>query len=259
MIEERLLTVLRRAPAGLATDFDGTLSPIVWPPEVAAPLDGVADTLALLARRLSAVAILSGRSVGDLRTRIGAPGALLIGNHGAEWAGADGSSPGVPPGLRLRLFVAATILRLASRAIAGVQVEPKGWALAVHYRAASDPERTRRYLARIVQPLGRVGLAAHHGKSVVDLRPAGGATKGDALERLVRHDRLGGLVFFGDDITDIDGFVRLRAMRERGAIEGAGVAVLGGETPERVRAAADLALDGPEAVARCLAALASRL
>src|SRR5206468_12961816 len=58
--------LLGEGPAGLATDFDGTVSPIVSPPEAARPLPGVEASLNRLVDQLAVVALVSGRTVADL-------------------------------------------------------------------------------------------------------------------------------------------------------------------------------------------------
>ena len=49
------------ASALLATDFDGTLAPIVEDPDQARPYPGAVDALARLGSRLGAVVIVTGR------------------------------------------------------------------------------------------------------------------------------------------------------------------------------------------------------
>jgi hypothetical protein len=60
-----LLAPLRGDPAtaGIFSDFDGTLSPIVADPELAEPLPGIAPLLEELARRYRVVAVVSGRPI----------------------------------------------------------------------------------------------------------------------------------------------------------------------------------------------------
>ena len=77
----------RSAPgsAGVLTDFDGTLAPIVDDPEAARPLDGVAPVLARLGLRYRVVAVVSGRPVAYLLDRLGSPkGVTLVGLYGLE-------------------------------------------------------------------------------------------------------------------------------------------------------------------------------
>jgi trehalose-6-phosphatase len=59
------LAPLRRDPAtaGIFSDFDGPLSPIVDDPELTGPVAGVPRLLAELARRYAVVAVVPGRPV----------------------------------------------------------------------------------------------------------------------------------------------------------------------------------------------------
>ena len=77
------------------------------------------------------------------------------------------------------------------------------------------------------------------------------------MERLIAEHGLERLIFIGDDLTDRDGFVACRRLRERGLLSLA-VAVLGPETPPAVVDAADASVAGPAGVAELLADLAAR-
>ena len=84
---------LAAEPAGLLTDFDGTLSPIVHDPFMAGLVDGADGALEALAERLAVVAIVTGRMPLDARRLVGVPGVLVVGNHGTEWLDPDQSEP----------------------------------------------------------------------------------------------------------------------------------------------------------------------
>src|SRR5690242_16341081 len=80
--EQALEAVMRQRPL-LAFDFDGTLAPIVARPDEAhVPLE-VSHGLAELAQALP-VAVITGRSVADVRPRLGFEPRYVVGNHGAE-------------------------------------------------------------------------------------------------------------------------------------------------------------------------------
>src|SRR6478672_9112210 len=66
-----------------AFDFDGTLAPIVADPDAAGLPAGTAPLLNELLM-LAPVAIITGRSLDDIRRRVGFTPDLLIGNHGIE-------------------------------------------------------------------------------------------------------------------------------------------------------------------------------
>ena len=79
------LASLRRDPAtaGIFSDFDGTLSPIVRDPAMAEPVAGVPELLEGLARRYGVVAVVSGRPVAFLAAHL-PTSILLAGLYGLE-------------------------------------------------------------------------------------------------------------------------------------------------------------------------------
>ncbi len=204
------------------SDFDGTLTPIVDRPESAF----LANDITRLLQRLMhlpglSVGIVSGRSLGDLKRRVGIPGLVYAGNHGLEIEG-----PGIdfvsPLALELRpvLSVIHLVLSRALASIRGAFVEDKGLSLSVHYRMV-DPSQVQ-YVNQIVEKtvgpaeaIGKVRLAA--GKMVHEIRPALDWNKGKAVRMLMKcygkGGRRSGLVpiFLGDDLTDEDGFKMIEA------------------------------------------------
>src|SRR6186997_2611481 len=75
---------LGAAPAGLLTDLDGTLAPIVDDPDASRPLPEVVAALSALSARLAVAALISGREPNDARRRLRTAFVLVIGNHGLE-------------------------------------------------------------------------------------------------------------------------------------------------------------------------------
>jgi trehalose-phosphatase len=267
---EAIWTLLGGGTAGLATDFDGTVSPIVSPPEAARPLPGVEQSLGRLVEQLAVVALVSGRTIADLALRIDVPGAVYVGNHGLEWwrapveqvGRAAGQQPAqlvaTPTADESRLLAAAAVvLESGLRDLTGVRLEDKGLGLAIHYRDAPDHARARELILATCHGLVGQRLQIREGKQVVELVLPHGTDKGTALERLIVEHRLDRLVFIGDDLTDRDGFAACRRLRERGVLA-MSLAVLGPETPPAVVDAADATVAGPAGVAELLAMLAAR-
>src|SRR5215831_7843340 len=75
-----LVTTLAGRPL-LAFDFDGTIAPMNARPEESRVADAVADLLARLASQRP-VAVITGRSVDDVRPRLGFTPQYIVGNHG---------------------------------------------------------------------------------------------------------------------------------------------------------------------------------
>jgi len=207
-LDERL-EALAQAPILLvATDFDGTLAPIVSVPEQAE-----ANREALVALRMLSelpqthVAVISGRAMRDLAQRAGDAGNVhLVGSHGSEFE----------PGLSLPLPDSAKDLVSAitqeAGAIAarfpGAHVEQKPAALAFHYRNV-DEKLSEAVVEAVVRAFGdRPGVFVRHGKRVVELSVVK-TDKGSALQRLRQRIGATGVLFIGDDLTDEDAFTVL--------------------------------------------------
>ncbi|MDQ6683376.1 MAG: trehalose-phosphatase [Chloroflexota bacterium] len=247
---------LAAAPAGLVTDFDGTLSPIVADPDAARPLPGVADALQALARRLAVVAVVTGRAALDARARIGVSRLLLVGNHGIEWLAPGAERPDANPlAQSVGRLLKATLSGLPAEP--GIRVEEKGLSATIHYREAAEPAQTRERLLAALE--GRLdGLELREGRASLELRPVGVGDKGRALRTIVDRYSLRGLLVLGDDVTDLDMFRVAAELRQDGRLALALIgAVQGGtEVPAEVAGAADLVVDSVEAAASMLRALA---
>jgi len=201
--EAALAELLARRPL-LAFDFDGTLAPIVARPADARLSQAVAARLAALVERLP-VAVVSGRSLADLRQRLGFAPTYLIGNHGAE----DADDPAAAAAWRRALDPLRAHLahHRAALAAAGVTVEDKGLSLALHHRLA--PAQMPALQAIHDALAGRpAGVQVFGGKRVVNLAPAGCPDKADALLALVARSGADGALFAGDDVNDEPVFER---------------------------------------------------
>jgi trehalose 6-phosphate phosphatase len=245
------------ARALLATDYDGTLAPIVDDPAAALAAPGAAAALARLASRLGTVAIITGRTATDavsLGGLAGVPGLIVLGHYGAQrWQAGVLSALPVPPGVQaVREALPGLLAEVA--APAGTTVEDKGTSLAVHTRRTADPAAA---LALLREPLARLadsaGLTLEPGRLVLELRPAG-MDKGAALRALAEERGAGSAAFCGDDLGDLTAFAAIRQLRAEG-VPGCAVASESAETP-RVAAAADLVVGGPPGIVAFLAALA---
>lgn len=239
-----LRRLLRQRPFGLFTDFDGTISRIAPTPDAAVISPGARQALVRLAPRL-AVVVISGRTLPDLRARVGLSGVIYVGSHGIATLidGVEEWDPGVRPYRRYAPALASELRAL--RTIEGVLLEDKLIGLAVHYRLTRDPESVRE---RILSAIAAAPTAAHfdliEGVKVVELRPRAGINKGTAVETLAFRLRLKGLLYLGDDLTDVQAFDALARIRSRGEAGALSVAVRNGEASPAVEAAADLTVDG---------------
>jgi trehalose 6-phosphate phosphatase len=218
--------------AGILLDFDGTLAPIVSRPEDAGPAAGAHDVLMALVDRYAVVAVVSGRPAGDLLE--------MLDVKGVRYEGLYGLAAGVAPVGPLLGHVESV-----AKAVPGAWVEPKGITVAVHDRQAEDPARSREVLAGALRQLAdETGYDLLEGKMVFELAPAGESRKGGAVERIVRDADLAAAMYAGDDLPDLEAFAALDRLEENG-LETVKVAVGGIETPEALRADADVVVEGP--------------
>lgn len=255
---DALLAASRQAL--IATDFDGTLAPIVPDPHAARPAPGAVPALAALAEVVGTVAVITGRGAAEAVTLGGldaVPGILVLGHYGRQrWQDGQLTAPVSPPAVEAARRALPELLREAG-APEGTWIEDKDDAVAVHTRRTADPEAALRQLRDpLVELAERLGLAAEPGRFVIELRPPG-LDKGAALTSLVREREARSVLFCGDDLGDLAAFAAVRSLRRVG-IPGCAVASASAESPQ-VADAADLAVDGPKGVVELLAALAGKL
>ena len=199
-------------------DYDGTLTPIVQRPGNARLTASVRQTLSQLAHSVPVV-IVSGRTLHDLRRRVGVPGIRYLAHHGLLY-----KEPGAarrwlgPRPTRREVREWAGALKSATEGITGALIEDKGVTVALHDRLVRPADRAglRRRALRALSPWragGQVMLL--RGKRVLEVRLAGSWDKGTAVARLLKEKWARGRapVYFGDDQTDFDAF---RVMRGRG-------------------------------------------
>lgn len=214
---ETLARRLRRTPHWLlASDLDGTLVPFRRrPDQVRLPAATRRILRRLAARGRTTVAIVSGRSLGDLRRRIDIPGLMLIGNHGYEIE-RDGEvfiHPAADAKAGLMKQIAQAI-GIELKRFRGAWVEHKGCTLSVHVREAAPRTAARALIAAkaVVRRMTLPGsLDLRPGHKVLEIRPERRWHKGAALRRLRRTRPPGTcVIFLGDDLSDEDAFAALQ-------------------------------------------------
>lgn len=257
-----LVRLARSGSLLVATDFDGTLAPVVRDPRRARPLPEAAQALTALALR-TPVAVISGRDLANLFSQCNLPGVLLLGSYGLEpWRQSGPAALPLPlprsiPSPRLRRI--ARQLREITRELAGVEVETKALGVAVHYRNARDRHATGLELRRILTQIShQQELELLRGRRVLELRDRHAGDKGTALVQLLDRISPRGCVYAGDDLGDLPAMVQLHRRAQRLELAQA-FGVLSLETPERVREEADVCLNGPEEWARLLSVVLETL
>jgi alpha,alpha-trehalase len=241
---------LAQRPAAVFLDYDGTLTPIVARPELAVLGDKTRAVLARLAEQCT-VAILSGRDLPDVRGLVDVDGLWYGGSHGLELLGPEGQHHEAEGAAEIEPVLRSAAARLAPLVaeVPGAWVEEKRFALAVHHRASPEDQvpRLREIVDSVVDESH--GVHASGGSKVFEIRPDLAWDKGRALAFVMEvtgaHPPGVLPVYIGDDVTDEDAFLAVRA-------EGLGI-VVGGELAET---AALHRLDGPDEVRQLLSRLA---
>jgi trehalose 6-phosphate phosphatase len=196
--------------SALFLDIDGTLAEIAPSPEAVVIRDDVVAALAVLEVRLQGrLAIVTGRKIADADRLLAPLRVAIAGVHGAEIRLLpDGEINDTVQAFDETLLQA---MRAAVRGMVGVMVEPKGTAVAVHYRqaAAAGPD-VFAVLTRLLA--GDVRYAVTRGRMVCEVH-ARGVSKARAIERFLAEDRFRGFrpIMVGDDALDEQAFQVVRA------------------------------------------------
>lgn len=223
----------------VASDYDGTLAPIVKEPGLAKPLREVNVALRTLSSLPQThIAVISGRALRDLAELVGAPDEVhLVGSHGSEFD-LDFATSLPPPARDLRTRVLNELGSIADGR-SGFLLEEKPASIAFHYRNA-DRDAVPGALAAIEAGPGAIeGVFTRHGKEVVELSVVG-TDKGRALNAIRQRVGASAVIYFGDDLTDEDAFKTLA---------GPDISVKVGEG----ESVAEFRVESPEDVARLLA------
>jgi trehalose-phosphatase len=207
----------------LFLDFDGTLSPIFRDPGRALLSLRMRRGLEKLLRTgRCRIAVISGRSLEDIRNRVGIAGIVYGGNHGLEVEG-----PGmtfrypVPEKTRCALDEVRGQLGKALLLVPGAFVEDKGLTLAVHLRRVKRgtlPAAMQAVLETARSYRMRGEIVVRPGKEAFEIRPSVEWDKGKTVHWLLGKSTVAGgeppwPLCLGDDRTDEDAF---RAIRDRG-------------------------------------------
>lgn len=197
------LESLRGRQVLLAFDFDGTLATLKPHPALVRVPSSVDRALRTLAG-LGPVAIVSGRSLNDLRRFFPRFPGTLVGNHGAE------GLPAHQAALRSARRVCSVWrphLRRLLRACqpGGVWLEDKAFSFTVHSRSPSALRAFEQYFTQdVLHSLTPMRFLP--GKASINLLPISMPHKGDAITLLLKRARARCGFFIGDDETDEEAF-----------------------------------------------------
>lgn len=256
--------VLKARPSALLFDFDGCLSELTNEPGSAVIHPRNEAALRRLTGMVDVLGIVTGRAADDVMTKFDTSGLVIVGNHGLE-THHRGVHVEHDAGVDAITAIDAAMAEISERLTrdkldAGVIFENKRLSASIHYRQAPNQKQ----VGSVLVPLARLiatghGLRLTEGKLIVELRPMEEVTKGTAVTRLVEEFDLRCAVFMGDDLTDVDGFLGLTALRAAGVIESLAVGVIGPDSHARVAETADVVVTGVGGVADLLEDLVQEL
>lgn len=196
-------------------DYDGTLTPIVGTPDKAVLSDDMRSLIIKL-KDIIPVAVISGRALKDIKSRVGIEDIIYAGNHGAEiW---DGEKEIVSQGsVESRRLLEDILVRLKKETshIKGVLIEDKGITASLHFRNVDV-----RQVGKVFEIFEKIAKEYEEdlrfiiGKKVFEIRPVNIWNKGDAVSWIIDNMGQGRFpIYIGDDTTDEDAY---RVLKNRG-------------------------------------------
>lgn len=213
---EKASSLLSEGSLSLFLDYDGTLTGIAGRPEEAHLQARTVDALEALSKRFP-LAVVSGRSLADIKAMVGIDSIVYAGNHGLEISSPYFSMTyDIGPGPRAALEGLRPALAGLEETFSGVLVEDKDLTLTVHYRLM-DPG----LFDEFKEALGRCAAAAAsgghvrltHSRKAFELRANVGWDKGRAVQWLMDRPLFKGKspLYMGDDDTDVDAYRSISA------------------------------------------------
>lgn len=205
-------------------DYDGTLTPIIDSPELALLPEETRELLRSLSRQPRySLAVVSGRSLSEVKSFVGLNELIYAGNHGLELAGTHIRFVH-PSAQKARPVIkkSAARLRRGLAEIDGVFIEDKGLSLTIHFRQVRPEmlDRTLKIVENIIRgPADRNEIKISSGKKVIEVRPPVDWDKGKIINLIIEKIKKREIsdtlltIYTGDDRTDEDAF---RAIEDSG-------------------------------------------
>lgn len=196
-------------------DYDGTLTPIVSHPDLAILDEKMKTTLEQLKEHCT-IAVISGRDLPDVQSKIEVDGIFYAGSHGFDIAGPNNQKYEIDEGKKRMpsLDSAEVELNALIPEIEGAWVERKKYSIAIHYRGvSSENEAEVEKVLDSVHSHYKGQLRKAEGKKIFELQPDINWNKGKALHWLLKLFNLDNEtvlpIYLGDDVTDEDAFFAL--------------------------------------------------
>jgi trehalose-phosphatase len=196
----------------LFLDFDGTLIPIQKDHAQCFLSDRTKKQLSILRdSHCCYITIVSGRSLPDIRRRVGIRKIYYGGNHGLEISGQDMRYTN-PEALKAKPVISSARRRLKREinGFEGTWLEDKTYTLSLHFRSVGSrhiPGAKKKFYDIAGEFLKKNLLTVIRGKKVLELVPDVAWNKGKAVSWILRRFENGCLpIYVGDDQTDETAF-----------------------------------------------------
>uniref|UniRef100_W8B1U6 Trehalose 6-phosphate phosphatase n=1 Tax=Ceratitis capitata TaxID=7213 RepID=W8B1U6_CERCA len=203
----------------LLLDYDGTLAAIADSPKntyMTVAMEKLLNQLAIHPKIF--LAMISGRALNDVQSRVGIPGITYAGNHGLEIESGNGTRHDYPLPAKLQQHYAPMVVELVENVQKnGAWVEDKTVSLTYHYRdvPADLSGALKQQAIRIIESHGYLANQAH---DAIEAKPPVNWHKGEAA-LLILKDKFGPnwadeikVIFAGDDNTDEDAMRSLQGV-----------------------------------------------
>ena len=236
---------LRRSPFGLITDVDGTISKTAPTSQQAKVSPLCRHYLSILCNHLALVAAISGRPAAEVKNMLKIDGMVYIGNHGLErWS--EGHTELAKDAQDYSGVIKAAIEELTPLlSIEGISIEDKRITATVHYRLCREPKSVERdILAAVKNSPSANRLRIIQERMSIDLLPPVNLNKGTATLDLIQEHNLQGVIYLGDDVTDIDAFRAIHATSHSLDFQGFAIGIISQEMPQELVTEADFTLNG---------------
>ncbi len=207
-LTDRLRSLAQTPVLLVATDYDGTLAPIVSDPMAARPLRESSVALRSLAEIANtSVAVISGRALRDLAALTRFPEEIhLVGSHGSEFD--VGFVEDLTDSDTQNLAILKQRFEELAARYDGILLESKPASVALHYRRC-QPDEHEEILAAATEAMADLDdIHIKDGKMVLEVMVVQ-QNKGNALDRLRHRLAAEAVIFLGDDATDEEAFARL--------------------------------------------------
>lgn len=224
---EKTSSLLNEGSLSLFLDYDGTLTGIAGRPEEACLPMKTLEAVEALSNRFP-LAVVSGRSLADIKARVGIESIVYAGNHGLEISSPHFSMTyDIGPGPRAALEGLRPGLLALQERFSGLIVEDKALTLTVHYRLL-DPRNFTQFKEAFDRAIGAAIHGGHvkltNSRKAFEIRADVEWDKGKALEWIMDRPLFRGTapLYMGDDDTDTDAY---RSMSPEGISVNVGRAV----------------------------------